>query len=509
VIIGDLILRNARDYPDKPAIRCAGREVSFAQFNDRVNRLTDALLRSGLKKGDRVAVLTNNSQEMLEIYGVAEKSGLIAVPLNWRLTAGELLTLIRDARPAALFVQERYVGRIDEVRPLLKGIIQYVAIGGASGDWADYQTLLASGSDEEPAVTVDEDDVVYFIYTSGTTGTPRAAMHTHGGQLAHARYVVEACGITPTDVNLNVMPLFHIGGHAKRLAHSARGCLNIIHDSFDVVRVLQTLADEKVTFVHLVPSMIAMLLALPDVGRYDLSSLRTLFYAASPMPLALLRRALDVFGPIFVQSYGQSEAGPSVTLLGKADHIDTEHTQALSRLSSAGRAVPGVDLQIRDAADRPAERGSVGEICARSPFLMQGYWEKPKETAEALKGGWLHTGDMGFLDEDGFLYVVDRKKDMIISGGENIYPREVEEVLYSHPAVLEAAVIGVPDDKWVEAVKAIVVLRKGSQASEAEIIAHCKAHLASYKKPKIVEFRTHLPKSPAGKVLKRELREER
>lgn len=506
MIIGDLITRNASRHPNKPAIKFGGRTLSFAQFNTRVNRLIDALLQSGFKKGDRLALLSNNSPEFLEVFGAAEKGGFVAVPLNWRLTSEELLALLRDARPAVLFVQQKHITKIREIQKELGSIHRLVEIDGLEPGFEEYGAFLSKGADQGPEVSVEEDDVVYFIYTSGTTGTPRAAMHTHRGQLAHARCIVSQCEIAPDDVNLNVMPLFHIGGHMTRLTHFHEGCLNVIQESFDAAGVLKAIEEEGVTFVHLVPTMVAFILDLPDVDNRKLSSLRTLFYAASPMPVELLRRALKVFGPIFMQSYGQSESGPTITVLHKADHIEVAGGDGLTRLASAGRPADGVELEIHGPDDLPVSSGEVGEICARSPFLMRGYWEKPELTADALRGGWLHTGDMGFVDKEGFLFVADRKKDMIISGGENIYPREVEEVLYRHPAVLEAAVIGIPDEKWGEGVKAFVVLKQGAHASESEIIEFCKMHLASYKKPKTVEFRTDLPKSPAGKILKKELR---
>jgi long-chain acyl-CoA synthetase len=507
LIIGDLIRRNAGEQPDEPALKTGDRVTTFREFNARVNRLIDALGRRGVGNGERLCLLSNNSSEFVEVFGAAEKGGFIVVPLNWRLTAAELLTLIRDARPAALFVQDKYLPRIREIREELAEVELFVAVGDPDAGWEGYEPFLSGGSEAEPRVEISEDDVVYFIYTSGTTGTPRAAMHTHRSQLAHARQAAEAGGLTPEDVSLNVLPLFHIGGHSKRLAHTYMGCLNIMVDSFEPKELLEIVERERVTFLHLVPSMVAVLLELPQLPEFDLRSLRTIFYAASPMPVELLKRGLRAFGPIFMQGYGQSESGPDITSMSKSDHVDLVTESGLSRLASAGRPVAGVELEIRDAEDRTLPAGTVGEICARSPYLMKGYWANEEASREALRGGFLHTGDMGFVDADGFLYIVDRKRDMIISGGENIYPREIEEVLYRHPAVLEAAVIGVPDEKWVEAVKAILVLRSGASLTEAEVIDFCKAHLASYKKPKSVEIRTELPKSPAGKILKKELRE--
>jgi acyl-CoA synthetase (AMP-forming)/AMP-acid ligase II len=321
--------------------------------------------------------------------------------------------------------------------------------------------------------------------TSGTTGTPRAAMLTRDGQWGNALGLALEQRLSPEDVHLATMPLYHVGGRALVLSHTLRGCTVHLHDAFDAAAVAADIEHHRITTTQVVPTMIAWLL---DAQPRDLSSLRLIWYASAPMPVELLRRGLERFGPIFVQGYGQTESGPLATVLTPA-----EHDPGAEHLASAGRAVPGVEVRIEDS-----------EILIRSPFNMTGYWRNPELSAETLKDGWLHTGDLGRLDERGYLYIVDRKKDLIISGGENIYPREVEEVLYAHPGVREAAVIGVPDAVWGESVKAVVV-PVGDLASD-ELIAFCRTRLARYKCPKAVELRAELPKTPSGKVLKRELR---
>jgi long-chain acyl-CoA synthetase len=469
--------------------------------------LVNALLGSGVGKGDRLAVLSHNSPEFLEVFGAAEKGGFVAAPLSWRLLPADLLALIRDARPAVLFVQERHLPKVEPILNEL-GPVHLVLLGPSRDGWNNYENVLSQGSDTEPRVTVREDDLAYLIYTSGTTGSPRAAMLTHEGQLAHSRRAAAECEIDPLDVNLNVMPLFHIAGHNMRLAHSLVGCAQVIKESFDPLETLRTIEEERVTFLQVVPAMVARLLDMPGVDGFDLRSLKTILYASSPMPVELLRRGLQVFGPVFMQAYGQTEGGPSISMLPKSEHVDREIVPGVSRLASAGRPLPEVTVEVRGDDDRPRAQGELGEICVRSPWVMKGYWEKPDLSAEVFRNGLLHTGDIGFMDEEGFVYVVDRKKDMIITGGLNVYPREVEEVLYEHPAVLEAAVIGVPDPVWVEAVKALVVLKQGTMATEGDLIRFCGDRLAGYKKPKSVEFRDNLPKNPSGKILKRELREE-
>ncbi len=514
MIVGDLISLFAAKQPDRPSHSFKGVTTSYGEFDQRIDRLVNALETTyGARKGDRLAVLSHNRPEILEIFGAAEKGGFVAVALSWRLLPGELLALIRAARPTVLFVQRRHVPTIEAIRADLAQI-RLVLIGGAPAaggedapaDYDEYEALLASGEARAPRAAVGEDDLVCLVYTSGTTGAPRAAMLTHRGQLAHAQAAARECGIVATDVNLIVTPFFHIAAHNMRLAHSVVGATNAIMDSWDPVETLRAVERERATFLQVVPLQIAVLLDRPDLDRFDLSSLKTILYASSPMPVELLRRGIQTFGPIFMQAYGQTEGGPSFSMLHKHEHVDRMIVAGVSRLASAGRPLPEVTLEIRDDADAPLPLGQVGEICARSPFLMEGYWSNPVDTAEVLRGGFLHTGDLGFMDDEGFVYIVDRKKDMIISGGVNVYPREVEEVLYRHPAVLEAAVIGVPDPKWVEAVKALVVLRRGIAATEAEILEFCGERLAGYKKPKSVEFWDELPKSPAGKILKKELR---
>ena len=338
---------------------------------------------------------------------------------------------------------------------------------------------------QTPLREVEGSDVVYLMSTSGTTGSPRAAMLTRDGQWGNALGLALEQRLSPEDVHLATMPLYHVGGRALVLSHTLRGCTVHLHDAFDADAVAAEIERHRITTTQVVPTMIAWLL---DAQPRDLSSLRLIWYASAPMPVELLRRGLERFGPIFVQGYGQTESGPLATVLTPA-----EHDPGAEHLASAGRAVPGVEVRIED-----------GEILIRSPFNMTGYWRNPELSAETLKDGWLHTGDLGRLDERGYLYIVDRKKDLIISGGENIYPREVEEVLYAHPGVREAAVIGVPDEVWGESVKAVVV-PVGDLAPD-ELIAFCRTRLARYKCPKAVELRAELPRTPSGKVLKRELR---
>lgn len=509
LVLGDLIRRNARLYPDKPAFIMDRTSVTFAEYNGRVNRLISALSARSIRPGDRLAILSRNSLAYFDVYGAAEKGGFIIAPLNFRLTAGELVKVLEEVQPRVLFVQAPFRHAVEAIRESLTFVDLYVATdsveASAEQGWVPLEKLLAEGTDSEPEVTIAPDDVSYLIFTSGTTGLPRAVMLTHEGQWLNAMTIALEMALTPRDRHLATMPLYHVGGRALVLAHTLRGCTVVLHDGFDTARVLEDIEKHRITTTQVVPTMVAWMLDHPDLHRRDLSSLRLVWYASAPMPVELLRRALAAFGPIFIQGYGQTESGPLVTTLHPDEH-ETEGPGA-ARLASCGRPVPGAEVRIvgADGADLPP--GEVGEIAVRSPFLMAGYWGKPEVSAQVLRDGWLYTGDMGKTDRDGYLYIVDRKKDMIISGGENIYPREIEEVLYQHPAVLEAAVIGVPDPVWGESVKALVVLRPGRRASAEELTAFCRERLAGYKVPKSVEFLESLPKSPSGKILKRMLRD--
>jgi long-chain acyl-CoA synthetase len=505
VILGDLTRRNARLYPDKPAFVLGERSVTFAHYNERVNRLANALAGRGLHTGDRIAFLSRNSLEVLDVYGAAEKGGLQLAPLNFRLTARELGQVLEKIDPRLLFAQSQYVATAGAVRDETGGEFELVALDGpAPVGWSSLDDLIAAGSAAEPSATVAPSDVAYLMSTSGTTGTPRATMLTHRGQWLDAYALAFEMRLSPSDVHLAAMPLFHVGGHAIVLAHTLRGCAVYLRDGFDAAAVAHDVNRHRITTTHVVPTMLSWLLE-EELERVDLSSLRLVWYASAPMPVELLRRALLRLGPIFIQGYGQTESGPLATTLHPEEHV-LDGPGAV-HLASAGRAAPGVDVRIvsDDGAELPT--GETGEIAVRSDFVMTGYWRDPELTADVLVDGWVHTGDMARMDERGYVYIVDRKRDVIISGGENIFPREVEDVLYGHPAVLEAAVIGVTDATWGESPRAIVVYRPGESVGEQELIAFCRERLAHYKCPKSVEFRDELPKTPTGKVLKRALRE--
>lgn len=506
----DIIYRNALLYPDREAFIYGSKRVTFSAFNAKVNRLVHALHAMGLKKGDGVGLLSWNCIECTEINGAAMKGGFIAVPFSPRLQSEELQYIIDDSEVKVFFVGKELIPLVNSLKDRLPNIRQFISLEESTPEMVFYDDLLERHPDTEPETDVDENDPFIIFYTSGTTGIPRGAIYTHYKKIEEARTKIITAGLRHQDKHVMILPLFHIGGWSHFWAFFLTGACNVImaNRSFDPSATLLTIQNEKATDLHIVPTHLVAILSLPDLDRYDLSSLKQIWYAASPMPLELLKRGMARFGPIFGQGYGQSESGPDITILPEEDHrviFGTETEQKI--LSSCGQPCLWVHARIVDDDGNDVEPFEVGEIIVESKSVMSGYWKKPALTSETIKGGWLHTGDMGYYDERGYLYIVDRKKDLIISGGENVYPREVEEILYRHPAVLEAAVIGLPDEKWIERVHALIVLKKDASISPEEIIQFCKERIAKYKAPRSVEFVDSLPKNPQGKVLKKELRE--
>jgi len=506
----DILYRNALLYPGDLAFRSGSRSLTFAEFNTRVNRLIHGLDALGVRKGEVLGCLSWNCMEYVEFYGAAMKGGFIASPYNARLQSEELDYIINYSEAAVLFVGPSFVETVRALRPRLPKVRHLVAFGGDSEEMLRYEDWLAGQDPEEPDFQVEEDDPVFIFYTSGTTGIPRGALYTQRRSMDDTRRFAAALGLEQGDKQIQIMPLFHVGGTKNLWGYFFAGASNVIvpQISFDPAATLRVIQEERATDIHIVPTHLAAFLNLPDVDAYDLSSLKRMFYAASPMPVELLRKGMDRWGCIFLQFYGATEDGPNVTMLSRKQHDVLERSSEEQRvLSSAGFPHIGVQVRIVDDEDRDVAPGAVGEIIVRSKATMQEWWRKPEETLETVVDGWVHTGDMGRYDEQGYIYIVDRKKDMIVSGGENVFPREVEEILYQHPGVLEAAVFGIPDPYWVEKVHAVVVLKEGARVGEQEIIDFCKGRLARFKAPKSVEFAASIPKNPAGKILKRQIRE--
>jgi acyl-CoA synthetase (AMP-forming)/AMP-acid ligase II len=503
--MADLVERNARLHAQELHRVFGERHASFAEFASRSRRLASALHGLGLKSQDRVAILAMNCPEYLEVYGSCEVAPYIAAPVNFRLAPPEIAWILKDAAPKVLIFESQYASVLAGLRAELPTIQQYVAIGDPVADWAiAYEALLASGSDIGPPLAPHGTDVHSLMYTSGTTGRPKGVMITHEAMLALGEAWAMELGADLGSRILLAMPLFHIGARSQGYSVTLRGGTLVVQRSFDARVVAETVARERISQLHLAPTLMQQVLDLPDIERYDFSSLRTINYAAAPMPLTTLKRALRRFGPILINGYGQTEG--SGLSLRKAYHRVTGSDEDLARLASVGQPIYDTAVKIVDEQDAQVAAGSVGEICLRSRQNMIGYWNNSVATIEALRDGWLHTGDLGRMDRDGFVYLVDRKKDMIISGGENIYSLEVEGALTAHPAVADVAVIGVPDVKWGEAVKAVVVLKPAASATAGELIAHCRGLIAGYKCPKSIEFAPVLPRLPSGKSNKVALR---
>jgi len=504
----DIIRRNALLYPDQEAFVYGGMRITFSEFNKRVNKLIHALHEMGVKKGDVLGILSWNCLQCAEIYGAAMKGGFLASPFNTRLKANELEYIINYSEANTLFVGPELLEVANSLKPRLPKVRNYISLESSAPGMTAHDDLLASHSDQEPDVRVDEDDPLGMIYTSGTTGVPRGALYTHRRFIEDTKTLVINMGLQPGDKQVLIAPLFHIGGNTHFRAFLYIGGCSAILKFFDPAATLQIIQDERATHMNFVPTHLVAILDLPDLNKYDISSMKIMWYAASPMPLEVLKKGMKAFGPIFAQGYGQTESGPAISHLSRENHnVLDRPEEEQRRLMSAGRPDIGVQVRIVDDEGNDIEPGEVGEIIVRSKQIMVEYWRKPEDTRASIVNGWLHTGDMGYYDEEGYIYIADRKKDMIISGGENVYPKEVEGILYQHPAVLEATVIGIPDPYWVESVHTVVVLRKGANTTAEELIAFCKESIADYKAPKSVEFVDSLPKNPAGKILKRELRE--
>ena len=505
----DIVYRNAILYPDSEAFVCGSERISFKRFNERVNRLIHGLQDLGIQKGDIIGILSWNQVEYPEVFGAAMKGGFVLAHFNPRLQAEELIHVINDSEARVVFLGPEFGEVIARLHKRLSKAELFLTFGDAERQMIAYREVLESHSSEEPELRVREEDPLVIFYTSGTTGIPRGAIYTHRQKMENTCIKALDIGVEFGDRHLVVLPMFHIGGDSHIWPFFLMGGCNVImpRPYFDPAEALQMIAEEQITDVHIVPTQLISLLNLPDIEQYDLHCLKRIWYAASPMPTEVLKRGLSVFGPIFMQGYGQTESGPDVTVLNKANHRDAwGSTEAQSVLASCGQPCIRVHVRIVDEAGRDVEAGKIGEIIVESKRIMTEYWRKPDETKETIRDGWLYTGDMGYYDEKGFIYIADRKKDMIITGGENVYPKEVEDVLYRHPAVKEATVIGVPDPYWVERVHALVVLKENAQAAEEDIISFCKEHIAHYKAPKTVEFVGSLPKNPQGKILKKEIR---
>lgn len=489
--LGDVVRPVGGADRGKTAVIYEDQHYDYAHLDAQSNRFANLVIERGVEIGDRVAVLSKNNAAYLDLLFGCAKAGAIFVPLNWRLAPAEIAWIIADADPRLLFVE-----------PGLEDLLDHNATETIS------LTDAPLHDDRDVRRPVGRDDVAMLVYTSGTTGHPKGAMLTHGNFVRHCALdgpdVQPWTGIVRDEIVLNVLPLFHVGGLEMTLRPLFTGATVVIHRDFDVARILADIARLRITFTGLVPTALQMMLDHPAAADVDFTSLRYFLYGAAPIPLPLLKRAVARMKCDFVQAYGMTEANSVFVMLAPDDHRDPE----ADRLKSAGKPTFDTQLRVVDPENRPVPAGTVGEIVVRGSSVMKGYWRRPDATAEAIDAdGWLHSGDAGYRDADGFVYVCDRIKDMICSGGENIYPAEVESALFDHPAVAEVAVVGRPDERWGETVHAVVTAAPGATVDADELIAWARARIASYKVPRSIEVVAALPKNGAGKILRRQVRD--
>ncbi len=507
--IGTLLTKSARTFPQNLAVACGSRRWTYARFNERVNGLANAFARLGIGRGVHVAILMQNLPEMLESMFACFKLGAAAVPINFRLHPNEFAFVIDHSESEVVVISSEFNAPISQIKDRLPRVRHVVTIAGAQERMLDYETLIRAEHAAFADVDVAPDDVAWVFYTSGTTAQPKGALLTHRNLLAMTmNFYSDICqGFGPDDVVLHAAPLSH-GSGLYALPNVGKAAANVIPEtiSFDVDRILEAVERYRVTNMFAAPTMVKRMAECPALHRYDLRSLKILNYGGAPMLAEDLRIAIEELGPCLVQLYGQGESPMTITYMPHSDHVLNGTSQQMKRLSSVGFARTDVEVKILDDEGYQLPTGGIGQIVTRSDMVMKGYWRNPRATADALKDGWLHTGDVGYMDEDGYVFLLDRSKDLIISGGENIYPREIEEVLVRHTAVFEVAVIGVPHPEWGEAVKAVVVPNPGCEVSGDELIDFCKGRIASFKKPGSVDFVEELPKNNYGKIVKNLIR---
>jgi len=480
----ELLRWRARRHPDLDALREEGTAITWAALDRRTTELANGLVSMGVRPGDRVAILDKNSAAYLELMLALGKAGAVAAPVNWRLAPSEVRAVVDDAEAVLCVVGPDFTDHADGVRARIAGFAELPRLDGP-----------------DPRRDTDSSDVAWQLYTSGTTGVPKGAMLTHDNMYAcMPGILLEAPEMLEGSRTLVAMPLYHIGGCGWALAGMYAGSTLVVVREIVPQQLLRTIVDERIACAFLVPAVLLFLSQLDGVDGADFSSLRRIFYGASPITPELLTRCIDLFKCRFTQVYGLTETTGAISALRHEEHTG-------ERLLSCGRANLGSEVRVVDAEGHDVPTGEVGELLVRGRQVMRGYHRRPGETAESIRDGWFHSGDAAALDADGYIYIRDRIKDMIVTGGENVYPIEVESVIAEHPGVADVAVIGVPDHRWGETVKAVVVLRPGAQATAQDIVDFCRPRLGGFKRPTSVDFVESIPRNPTGKILKRELRE--
>jgi acyl-CoA synthetase (AMP-forming)/AMP-acid ligase II len=515
MILTESLRKAVKFFPEKSAIICGNQRWNYRQFFERINRLSRCLRGWGIETADKVAILHPNCHCFLEAYYAIAQIGAVSVPINYRLSPREIAFILQDSESKIVIVDPEFQKLVDPVRNEISTVMKIVWTGreGVEVESRDigYETALRSVESHpisEPRT--QEEDVAHIYYTSGTTGRPKGVMLSHKNVSTHALGTIAELHLTDGDVWVHVAPLFHLADAWATWAITWVGGTHVLVREFEAKVVFEVIEREKVTLTNLIPTMLNLMVKHPGVGDYDYSSLRVLLSGGAPIAPEVVRRIVETFKCDYIQTYGMTETSPYLTLSLLKGHLkDLSYEDQLRFKSKTGREFIGVNLKVVNERGEEVQRDEkeVGEIIVKGDIVTKGYWKLPEETAKAIKEGWLFTGDMAVIDEEGYVTIVDRKKDMILTGGENVYSTEVENVLYMHPAILECAIIGIPDEKWGEGVKGIVVLRSDLHATEAEIIQFCKDRMAHYKAPKSIDFIHALPRTGSGKIHKKTLRD--
>ncbi|NVM03096.1 MAG: long-chain-fatty-acid--CoA ligase [Candidatus Helarchaeota archaeon] len=518
----NLVQRNSQVFPDKPWVTFEGKTITFKEFKEQTNSVANSLIKLGLRKGDRVAVLLENCDEVINLYFSIPKIGAICVPMNYLSSKNELIHILDDCQPKIFILNPNYMKIAELAKEKIKTIQHYILVtdNEIPEGFLDFEKLYLDSKeepiiDEQYAYDMYEDVEPAFIqYTGGTTGLPKGVLLNHKSMIENAMMTALSLRekASSNEKGLLVLPVFHAAAILGILLTFMGGTTIIIHNGFILKKIYETIEQEKITGIGVVPTMLNMIIKDPDVKKYDLSSISKIAYGGAPISPALLKETLKLFPNVaFSQVFGQTEAGPGLTMLTQDDHKKIIEENQEKLLLSAGRPAIGIRIKVVDPiTGEEMPSGEAGEIIAKTSTKMLEYWNNLEKTESTVRNGWLYTGDIGHINDEGYLFLVDRKKDMIVSGGENIYSKEVEDALYQHPDVRECAVIGIPHEKWGEAVHAVVVLNKDFKKSpelEEDLINFCKDHIARYKAPKSIDFKRGLPKSAQGKVLKRKIRE--
>jgi acyl-CoA synthetase (AMP-forming)/AMP-acid ligase II len=515
MILTETLAKVGKFFPEKEAIICEGKCWTYRVFCDRIERFSLSLLKLGLRKGDRVAILHPNCHYFLEAYYGITQIGAISVPLNYRLSSKEIAFILQDSESRILIADPMFTKVIDPIRREIQGIEKIIWTGEERVEKeprdVSYESLVAQlRSSSLPEIPIQDEDVAQIYYTSGTTGRPKGVMLSHKNVTSHALGTIAEIQLSDRDVWIHVAPLFHLADAWATWAITWVGGTHVLVREFEPKSVLVAIEKEKVTLTNLIPTMLNLMVNHPEVAKYDYRSLRVLLSGGAPIAPEVVRKIVETFKCDYIQTYGMTETSPYLTLSILKDHLKKlSYEDQLRFKSKTGREFIGVELKVVNEKGEEVKRDEkeVGEIIVKGDTVTKGYWKLPEETAKSIKKGWLHTGDMAVMDEEGYVTIVDRKKDMILTGGENVYSTEVENALYMHPAILECAVVGIPDPKWGEAVKGIVVLKTGQKATAEEIIHFCKEKIAHYKAPKSIDFIGALPRTGSGKIHKKGLRD--